>query len=739
MRGILRHGGILLATVAVTVAVSLYFVRGEDVGQAQRTTAPSLENRLAASTSPYLRSAAEQPVFWQQWEEEAFALAKELDRPILLDIGAIWCHWCHVMDRLVYEDEEIAALINEIFVPVKVDRDLRPDIDQRYQRAVTAITGRGGWPLTAFLTSDGEVFYGRTYIPPDSMKSLLPQIRDAFQSRRGELETAAKQVTAQIQATATTSLKSGDLNAALIDSVLQSARQGFDETYGGFGKGNTKFPDYTTMDLLFRIHDRSGDESILGMIEKTLTAMAKGGVYDQLGGKFHRYATDQRWHVPHFEIMLYDNAGLLANYVEAYRTTKNPFYREIAEAILSAYLGLYADPAGGFYANQDADVNLEDDGSYFTWTTDEVEAVLNGQSLQALQAYYGIEKQGDMHSAPQENVLHIAKEPADIAATLKIPEGKVIELIHEGKKQMLAYRETLQAPLIDKNLYVDWNGMMLSAALEAAVAFENPTYGDFAIKTIDRLIKVAYDKKRKAMFHAYYEGQANIFGLLDDQVQMANVLIDASMYSGDGRYLELAEELAQYCLKALWDERGGGFFDSPSDGTPLGLLSTQRKPLHDSPTPSANATAARVLMRLYYLTSNDEYRRRGEAALQAFAGSARQFGIGAAAYFDAVDLFLHPPAHAVIIGDPHDQRTEYFRRKALEVYRPERLVQVFSPKTNTEELPLPVRGMLGAVDDTLPVAFVCAGTACAPPTTRVEQMAELLRTFGRQMQAPASN
>ena len=383
------------------------------------------ENRLKNSASPYLRSAAHQPVDWHEWGEEAFQKARAEDKPILLDIGAVWCHWCHVIDRESYENPEIAGMINQFYIPVKVDRDERPDVDARYQSAVSAISGQGGWPLTAFLTPEGKPFFGGTYFPPEDamgrpgFKRILLGIAEAFQTRRAEVDTSSRALEEAVAKAEMFQGARGDFDAGASDSVIESALHLFDERHGGFGQA-PKFPHSGAVDLLLERYQSTRDTKLLEVAARTLEGMARGGVYDQLAGGFHRYSVDERWCVPHFEKMTYDNSELLRNFLHGYQLTRNPLFRETAEGIIRWVDEVLSDRArGGFYSSQDADQTLDDDGDYFTWTQEEIRAALTPEESSVAEMYYHVEPHGEMHHNPRKNVLWVAMSPEQMAQIMK--------------------------------------------------------------------------------------------------------------------------------------------------------------------------------------------------------------------------------------------------------------------------------------------------------------------------------
>jgi uncharacterized protein YyaL (SSP411 family) len=440
-------------------------------------------NALSRASSSYLRSAMHQPIQWHEWGEEAFAAAKRENKPMLLDIGAVWCHWCHVMDRESYDDPEVAKIVNEHFIAVKVDRDERPDIDSRYQAAVSALTGQGGWPLTAFLTPDGKPFYGGTYFPPDdrygrpSFKRVLVSIANAYREKQAEVVEQAQMLTNAIMQAESFVGRSGQVSARMVEAITDSALKMFDEHHGGFGSV-PKFPHPAALDLVMAQYVRTGSKELSQVFSSTLEHMAQGGVYDQLAGGFHRYSVDERWVVPHFEKMCYDNSELLKNYVHAYQATGNEFFAEVARDIIRWMDEWLSDRAhGGFYASQDADYSMDDDGDYFTWTLDEARAALTEDEAAVASLHYDIGEIGEMHHNPAKNVLYVRASIDEIARRLDWSEDRVRELLAVAKK-----------PYVDKTVYVGWNAMCISAYLAAARVLSLPEARHFALRSLDRVL-----------------------------------------------------------------------------------------------------------------------------------------------------------------------------------------------------------------------------------------------------------
>jgi uncharacterized protein len=693
-------------------------------------------SRLANSASPYLRSAAHQPVEWYEWGEEAFARARAEDKPILLDIGAVWCHWCHVIDRESYEDPALAALINKHFVPVKVDRDERPDVDARYQTAVSAVSGQGGWPLTGFLLSDGRPFYGGTYFPPqDSMgrpsfRRVLESIADAFHTRRDDVEKAAGALLGAVQQAELFEGARGSWTPALVDELTGSILQHFDPHHGGFGSG-PKFPHSAAIDLLLERHQATRDPQLLLAAQTTLEKMARGGVYDQLGGGFHRYSVDERWLVPHFEKMSYDNSELLKNYLHGYAVTRNPLFRDTAIGIIRWVDTVLSDREhGGFYASQDADISLDDDGDYFTWTLDEVRAVLSPELSRVIELYYDVGPRGEMHHNPAKNVLWVAREPQAIAEELGTSADNVRKKLEEARRELLAARNKRTAPYVDTTIYTSWNAMFISAYLEAAqILGGEAAYSCriFALGTLDRLIVEGWDDRRG---FSHRLGGDRLDGTLDDQVFAAAALLDAFEATLDMRYFDFAERAARLALEKYADNENGGFFDRASDASPLGGFDVRRKPIQDSPTPAGNPVAIMVLDRLYEYTGKNEYREHAHIALEAFSGIAARYGMFASTYGLATTLHARHPLQVVVTGAYGDEAARQMEQAASLFYRFGKAVLRVVPKPNFEALPLALRQMLPELHAEKTQAFVCAAGTCFPPVADPQKLTDLLAHVG---------
>ncbi len=702
------------------------------------------ENRLKDSASPYLRSAAHQPIDWHEWGEAAFARAKSEDKPILLDIGAVWCHWCHVIDRESYENAEIAKIINEHFVAVKVDRDERPDVDSRYQSAVSAISGQGGWPLTGFLLSNGKPFWGGTYFPPEDQmgrpgfRRVLLAVADSYRNKRADLERAANSLADAVSQAEVFTGARADFDLGVVDAQIKSITQLFDIKNGGFGRA-PKFPHSSAIDLILERYQQTKEKHLLAMAETTLEKMARGGVYDQLAGGFHRYSVDERWLVPHFEKMSYDNSELLKNYLHGWQVTQNPFLRETAEGIIDWVNEVLSDQEnGGFYASQDADYSLDDDGDYFTWSLDELRSALLADEARIMEVYYDVEAHGEMHHNPAKNVLWIARDATDIAKQLGLDESAVRLTIAKSKGKLLAARLPRPTPFIDKTMYVSWNAMFVSAYLDAARVLGGSLGSSsrtFALKTLDRMLKEVWSESRG---FGHRIGGPALEGSLDDQVFSVLALLDAFEATLDPRYFTAAQKTMDLAIARYGDAEGGGFFDRPSDAAPMGGLDVRRKPFQDSPTPSANSVAAIALIRRHSFTGDDRYHNFAKKTLEAFAGIVPQYGLFAATYGLAATLFAHHPIQVVITGDSNDPTAQALEAAAHRVFRFGKSVLRFSSDKGFY-----LNNLSGTLKETVPhlpadkpLAVVCSGQTCLPPTSDPEQLIALLEDAGTPSPQP---
>jgi uncharacterized protein YyaL (SSP411 family) len=713
-----------------------------------------------------------QPIQWHEWGEEAFAAAERENKPMLLDIGAVWCHWCHVMDRESYDDPQIAEIVNEHFIAVKVDRDERPDIDSRYQAAVQAVSGQGGWPLTAFLTPDGKPFYGGTYFPPQdhygrpSFRRVLLSIANAYKEKHDDVMEQAKMVETAIAQGESFAGRSGRISKKVVDTVIESAVKMFDPEHGGFGQA-PKFPHPSALEVLIERYARgaavrdtdegvrpcANQDKLREIIVTTLENMALGGVYDKLAGGFHRYSVDERWVVPHFEKMSYDNSELLKNYVHGYQATGEKFFAEVVRDIIRWMDEWLSDrERGGFYASQDADYSMDDDGDYFTWTLDEARAVLNEEEAQVAGLRYDINETGEMHHNSAKNVLYVRASIDEIAARMKLSPERVEEILNSARKKMLDARLKRPTPYVDRTVYVGWNSLCVSAYLEAAKVLGLEDARRFALKSLDRALAQSWKavpnhttgtgggaRSTHALMHviAYSDPKAEhreIPAVLDDYAFTAIACLDAYEATADLSYFKFAQAIAEAMIARFYDETSGGFFDSEpaADGKNFGVLATRRKPLQDAPTPAGNPMAVIALMRLHHYTGKAEYRDKAEQTLETFAGAVEQFGIFAATYAIATLHCLESPLQVIVVArDLEDRaasdlygvavRTVAFNKTVLRVMMNEAVAPNLPPVL-AETIPnLPELQGAQARES---FAVLCSGNACQPPISNGSELRE---------------
>jgi len=688
-----------------------------------------MANRLTHVRSPYLQAAAHQPVDWYPWCEEAFERARQEDKPILLDIGAAWCHWCHVMDHESYEDPEVAAFINQHFVPIKVDRDERPDLDIRFQNAISALTGQGGWPLTAFLTPEGHVFYGGTYFPKEDryglpgLKRILQQVVETYRKERDRTVAFAQRLAEDLRrAQAATGRE--PFSWDLVDRCLDEASRAFDVRYGGFGSA-PKFPHAPVLDLLVHLWWSRREGWMETVVTRTLEAMARGGIHDQLGGGFHRYSTDARWRVPHFEKMLYDNAALLCTYARAAGALGHADFREVAEDTAGFLLEVLQDPDGGFGASQDADVGPGDDGDFFTWTVEEAAAVLDPEELEVVRLRFDLHEAGEMRHDSRRNVLWIASDPPEIARRLGTSPERVEALLARAVAKLRAARDRRPAPAVDRTLYASWNGMAIQALLLAHQVLGDPRLVEAGLRALQRFLREGY-RAGLGFPHALHAPDGP--RTLDDQVHMGRALLAAYQYTSDPGFLHVAQEIADLLDRAYWDPAEGGYLDVPRDAAHDPALAIPYKPLQDAPTPGGNAAAALFLQDLALLTGEARYRDRSEEVLEVFARPASAHGYFAATYCLALCRSLQPGAQVVVAGDREDPQARALFEAAWHTFHPDKLVSWRAPD---EALPPPVQPMVQSAGGRA-AAFVCVGVSCRPPAFDPETLRRTLQQLQPQ-------
>ncbi len=584
-------------------------------------------NRLSNETSAYLQHASNQKINWYPWCEEAFENAERENKPVFLSSGAIWCHWCHVMAKECFENEEIAGLLNEYFIPIKLDRDQRPDLDKRYQRALAAMGISGGWPLSMFLTHDKKPFYGGTYFPPDEgfgrpgFKAILMAISQLYKEKRQEAESYAEQYIEFLKNQVIE--PGGGFDGSMIKEAEKKMLASMDRRHGGFG-GAPKFAMSGALEFLINRYALEKDEATGNVIKKSLISMANGGIHDQLGGGFHRYSTDEAWIIPHFEKMADDNAWLLRNYIDAYCTFNDELFKEVAKGIVDFLRRELSHEDGGFYASQDADVSPDDEGGYFLWRNEDFKNCLTEEEYHLLSAYY-LHKDGEMRHDASKMVLYITENISDLAIKLNMGADNVKRLLGIGKKRLLNEREKRQKPIIDRAIYTSLNGMLISAFCKAFGTLKDNTIKEFAIKSIKRVSDINIENGR--LLHA--EG---VDAFLDDYINFIDALISVYNITHDQSYLERADSYMTLCVEKFYDKENGGFFDTEKE-----VIGMRLKGIEDSPHPSANSIGIVCLTKLSSLLGKTTYRRLAEQTLSYFSLTAKAMGIHGAYYFYALD------------------------------------------------------------------------------------------------------
>jgi len=680
-------------------------------------------NRLIHETSPYLRQHAHNPVDWYPWGDEAFDRARREDKPILLSIGYSACHWCHVMERESFENEEIARLMNEHFVNVKVDREERPDLDAIYMSAVQALTGHGGWPLTVFLTPEGVPFYGGTYFPPVDRHGLpafprvLRAVAEAYRTRRGEIEKAGRELLAHLRAMNTWTPTEHALTPDILDSAYRTLIEQFDATFGGFGRA-PKFPAPMVLEFLLRMYLRTGDDFAREMVERTLVRMARGGIYDHVGGGFHRYAVDAQWLIPHFEKMLYDNALLAHTYLAAYQITENVFYREIVEETLDYVLREMTDPQGGFYAAQDADSEGEE-GKFYVWTPAEIRAVLGEREGEIVCRYFGVTDVGNFEG---KNVLSVPRDPEVIARLEGLTVSELMALIRRARQALRVHREQRIKPLRDEKIIAAWNGLMLRSFARAALVLERDDYYQAARRNAEFLLTAL--RRDGGLWHTFAQGVAKIPAYQDDYACIIDGLLALYETDFDPRWFREALALTEVMLERFWDAEQGGFFSTSAEH---GDVLVRLKEAFDNATPSGNSVAAEVFLRLYHFTGDAAYWERAQTILRLFADAMRRHPYGFGRVLCALDLALAPAQEIALVGDSEAPETRALRRHLATRYLPHAVVAFcrFGDEEAPRLIPLlrdrePLRDPEGHPAPC--TAYVCENFVCHQPVTRVEEL-----------------
>ena len=678
-------------------------------------------NRLADETSPYLLQHAHNPVDWYPWGEEAFARARGEDKPVLLSVGYSACHWCHVMERESFENEDIAGLMNRLFVNIKVDREERPDVDQIYMQAVQSMTGRGGWPMTVFLTPDGTPFYGGTYFPPadrhgmPGFPRLLESIAGAYRSRRGEVAESGRKLLEEMRQGEHLRRSDSELGEGVLRAAYLGLAGQFDERRGGLGQA-PKFPQPMTWEFILRHGKRTGDPRALEMVRVTLDRMAAGGIYDQIGGGFHRYSVDDQWLVPHFEKMLYDNAQLASLYLHAWLATGDPTYRRVTEETLDYLLAEMRHPSGGFFSAQDADSEGVE-GKFFVWTPDEVKSVLGDDAMaEAVLRYWGV---GDGPNFEGQSILFVPRPPDDVAAALGIGADRLAELVARARQRLYAARDKRVHPGLDDKVLASWNGLALSAFAEAGRALGRPDYVAAAVDNGRFLTTSMMDGGR--LMRSWKDSRARIKGYLEDYAMVGVGLVSLYEATFDRRWLDESRRLAEAALGLFWDAERDAFFDTGADHE---ALIVRPRNIFDNAVPSGASVAIDWLLRLALVLGEERYEARAVEALRPMADLMTRYPSGFGRYLSALDFHLGPVAEVAVVwpagGEAAAQPLlhELFAR-----YLPNRVVAGAAEGTAIEGLPLLAeRGAMGG----RATAYVCRRYVCQMPVTTPEALVRQL-------------
>ena len=683
-------------------------------------------NHLISETSPYLLQHAHNPVDWYPWGEAALTKARGENKPILLSIGYSACHWCHVMEHESFENEAIAALMNENFVNIKVDREERPDLDQIYMNAVQMMTGQGGWPMTMFLTPDGVPFYGGTYFPPSDRYNMpgfpriLASVAEAFRSQPDQVASTATAMLGELRRVGLAEQSREVLREEILDNAFRRISANYDRTNGGFG-GAPKFPPAMNLEFFLHRHNRKGSPEALEMVEHTTRRMAEGGMYDQLGGGFHRYSVDAKWLVPHFEKMLYDNALLSRMYLHLYQVTKDPAARRIAEETLDYVAREMTDAGGGFYSSQDADSEGEE-GKFFVWSRQEILDVMGERHGNLFCDFFDVTESGNFEG---QNILHINASITDTAARNKVSAEDLQAIIDSCRQKLFARREQRVKPGRDQKVLTAWNGLMLAGFAEASAILERSDYREVAEANARFLL--SHLRSDGLLLRTYKDGEAKLNAYLEDYACLIDGLISLYEATGELTWIESAVALADKMIEQFWDDSEGGFFFT---GKSHEKLIVRSKEFMDNATPSGNSIAALSLLKLNLLTANDDYRRRATAVLRLMADQIRRYPSAFGFALSALDFYLDSPLEVVIVGSSNPRMDELVRT-VWKTYLPNRVIATCRKDHGQAATRVPL--FIGR--DTLatePTAFVCRANTCQQPAhTSTELISQLIITDSR--------
>jgi uncharacterized protein len=675
-----------------------------------------MPNRLAGETSPYLQQHAGNPVDWYPWGAAAFERARAEGRPILLSIGYSACHWCHVMEHESFEDDETARLMNEHFVSVKVDREERPDVDSIYMSAVQAMTGHGGWPMTVFLMPDGSPFYGGTYFPPEprhglpSFRQVLSVVADAYHTRRDEVAESAAGLRDALEQSTRLRAPAAAVDLSILDGAYRRMAGSYDTQYGGFGTA-PKFPQPLALEFVLRHHARTGDEQPLRLLRHTLRQMADGGMYDHLGGGFHRYSVDRQWLVPHFEKMLYDNALLARLYARAYQATQEPALRRVAEQTLDYVRREMTAPDGGFYSAQDADSEGEE-GRFYVWLPDEVDSVLGPADGELFRRYYDVTQAGNFEGS---SILHVTRDVASVARDARIDAEQLASVLTRGRAALYDVRSRREWPARDEKVLTSWNALMLQAYAVAAQVFGRAEDREAAVRNAEFLLRELQTDGR--LHRTWRDGVARIDAFLEDYALLADALLSLYETTFDARWIREARALGDRMLELFWDDDESAFYDAATgDET---LLMRPRN-VDDNATPSGNSAATLLLLRLSVFTGEPRYERIAVRVLQSMAQLLERAPLAFGHLLAAADFHLATPQEVAIIGQADARDTLDLLGVVRERYRPNTVVAL-RPAEQRDDGTIPLLSGRAALDDRA-TAYVCQRFACRRPVTDADAL-----------------
>jgi uncharacterized protein len=680
-------------------------------------------NRLINETSPYLLQHAHNPVDWYAWGDEALARARTENKPILLSIGYSACHWCHVMEHESFENEDIAQLMNDNFVNIKVDREERPDLDQIYMNAVQMMTHHGGWPMTVFLTPEGVPFYGGTYFPPEDRYNMpgfprvLLNVADAYETRAEEIKSNSTALLTELRRVNKAPESTQALSLDLIDSAYRASIKSYDGINGGFGSA-PKFPPAMTLEFLMKVYHRTRAEQALEIVQHTSEQMARGGIYDQLGGGFHRYSTDARWLVPHFEKMLYDNALLSRQYLHLYQLTHDPFIKSIVEGTLDYVVREMTDSGGGFYSTQDADSEGHE-GKFFVWTVAEIEASLGAENARLFCAYFNVTEGGNFEG---KNILNVTRSLAEVAEAEGVSTEKLNSALKTGIQTLFEVREQRIKPGRDEKILTAWNGLMLASFAEAAAVLQRDDYAEIARQNAHFILNNLY--RNGLLLRTSKNGESKLNGYLEDYAFFVDGLVTLFETTGEFEWFDAATSLTTTMIEEFWDDVDGGFFFT---GKSHEELIVRSKDFFDNATPSGNSVAADVLLRLSVLAGNEDYARRAVTIFRINSQQLQRYPPAFGRALCALDFHLAGPKEIVILGEPNAADTKDLQAAAWAEYLPNKVVLVASAAEVQARQSLPLLTNRTASDNRA-TAFVCEHFACKQPVHTPDKLRAQLQT-----------